>query len=347
MNAHSAALRRKIVLPVCILSWIILSPFTGFNIASGEQLVDRSDPSAGGTSVADTELLTTEPVLTFSVAATPSLREPKRNIAAASAGPQAVPPEAGPQRAPQLDVVTREPEDGHSAGLPDDAVRCLSDECIDQYLWSLYQRAPKLDAAKVQERIKLRVKRRGRSATVVRTFIKIREEDFSWKDPKAAEKVGMQLSQYVIGGVNREFKQKLFHMSRAAELAGFSIGITSAFRDDYRQSIASGYKAANNRSYHGGSLRGGYGHGLAVDLVSVDGATRSQRLASSRLLWIWIDANGQKFGIGRPYRDKDPPHAAPMDGKEYADHRPYEKKPIDAASKPGYELAVRDSRKSP
>jgi hypothetical protein len=27
------------------------------------------------------------------------------------------------------------------------------------------------------------------------------------------------------------------------------------------------------------------------------------------------------FGIGRPYLDRDPPHIAPIDGKEYADKR--------------------------
>ena len=35
-------------------------------------------------------------------------------------------------------------------------------------------------------------------------------------------------------------------------------------------------------------------------------------------LWKWIDAHGKEFGIGRPYLDKDPPHVAPIDGKEYA-----------------------------
>ena len=34
----------------------------------------------------------------------------------------------------------------------------------------------------------------------------------------------------------------------------------------------------------------------------------------------WIDAHPE-FGIGRPYLDKDPAHVAPIDGKEYADHR--------------------------
>jgi len=51
---------------------------------------------------------------------------------------------------------------------------------------------------------------------------------------------------YVIGGMDRDFKLKLFHMLHAADEAGLSPGITSAFRDDYRQSIASGLKAAND-----------------------------------------------------------------------------------------------------
>ncbi len=82
-------------------------------------------------------------------------------------------------------------------------------------------------------------------------------------------------------------------MLRAADDAGLSPGITSGFRDDYRQSIASGLKAASNRSYHGGSLRGGYGHGLAADIVSTSGATHAQRLVSSRALWKWIDTHGK------------------------------------------------------
>jgi hypothetical protein len=97
--------------------------------------------------------------------------------------------------------------------------------------------------------------------------------------------------------------------------------MTSGFRDDYRQSIASGNKAEINRSYHGGSLRGGYGHGLAADVVSIKGETRSERCSSSERMWKWIDTHGKEFGIGRPYLDKDPPHIAPIDGKEYADKR--------------------------
>ena len=109
--------------------------------------------------------------------------------------------------------------------------------------------------------------------------------------------------------------------------------MTSGFRDDYRQSIASGNKAATGNSYHGGSRRGGYGHGLAADVVSVKGGTRSERCSSSELMWKWIDAHGKEYGIGRPYLDKDPPHIAPIDGKEYADKRGLRAKLAEKGSK--------------
>jgi hypothetical protein len=202
--------------------------------------------------------------------------------------------------------------------IPDE---CL-DTCIDRYLWALYQRTPKQDSLKVQERRKVTVKRKGKMVTVTRSFTRLVDQDFAWKDPNAAEKTGMPMMDYVIGGMDRSFKTKLFYTLRAAEQAGMSPGITSAFRDDYRQSIASGMKAATDRSYHGGSFRGGYGHGLAADVVSIDGATRDQRWTSTEKFWKWIDAHGKEFGIGRPYLGRDPPHVAPIDGREYAAHNP-------------------------
>jgi hypothetical protein len=131
----------------------------------------------------------------------------------------------------------------------------------------------------------------------------------------------MSMMDYVIGGMERSFKLKLFHALYAAEAAGLQPGITSAFRDDYRQSIASGMKAASDRSYHGGSFRGGYGRGQAADIVSVNGATRAKRWVSTEALWKWVDANGKQFGIGRPYLDRDPPHVGPIDGQEYTSRR--------------------------
>lgn len=202
----------------------------------------------------------------------------------------------------------------------DDA--CLESEvCIDQYLWSLYEQTPKVDTVKVEERIKVKVKNKGKMRTVVQTLTKYITEDFGWKDPKAAQKVSMSLKDYVIGGMDRGFKRKLYNALRAMDDAGLSPGITSGFRDNYRQELARGNKAAADSSYHGGSRRGGYGNGLAADIVSVKGTTRAERCTSSESLWKWIDAHEKELGIGRPYLDKDPPHVAPIDGKEYADKR--------------------------
>ena len=196
------------------------------------------------------------------------------------------------------------------------------DICVDRYLWQLYQRTAKEDSIKESTQRKVTIKKKHKLITVTRTFTVVVDEDFGWKDPKAATHASMSLADYVIGGVDRDFKLKLFQMLRAADQAGLAPGITSAFRDDYRQSIASGLKAADNRSYHGGSLRGGYGHGLAADIVSTKGASRKERLTSSETLWKWIDNHGIEFGIGRPYLDRDPPHVAPIDGEEFAKHRP-------------------------
>jgi len=74
-------------------------------------------------------------------------------------------------------------------------------------------------------------------------------------------------------------------------------------------------------SYHGGSVHGGYEHGLAADVISIKGRDRLERLDASRQLWSWIDQHSKQFGIGRPYLDYDPPHVAPVDGVEYAHHR--------------------------
>jgi hypothetical protein len=199
---------------------------------------------------------------------------------------------------------------------------CLRAEgCIDQYLWSMYERPRKVDTIKVQEPIKVTVKKKGHFRTVTKTVTKLVDEDFTWKDPQAAQRAGMSLAEYVVGGMDRDFKVKLYHLFRALDDVGLAPGMTSGFRDDYRQSIASGNRAATDRSYHGGSRRGGFGHGLAADLVSVQGETRSERWSSSESLWKWIDAHGKEFGIGRPYLDRDPPHVAPIDGEEYVKHR--------------------------
>jgi hypothetical protein len=271
--------------------------------------------------------------------------EPRSLVEAAlTDSSQMLPPETPPVQVPTTSTPNAVPKDAKGAV---DSVEILdecpvADICVNRYLWALYQRTPKEDTIKVDERRKVTVKRKRKTVTVTRTFTKLVDEDFTWKDPKAAEKAGMAITDYVIGGMDRSFKQKLFYMLHAADEAGLSPGITSAFRDDYRQSIASGLKAASDRSYHGGSFRGGYGHGLAADVVSVKGGTRAQRLTSTESLWKWIDAHEKEYGIGRPYLDRDPPHLAPIDGKEYAAHR--QTKAVHAVSDTKERKAVRDER---
>ncbi|PJG52464.1 hypothetical protein CVM73_25160 [Bradyrhizobium forestalis] len=236
-----------------------------------------------------------------------------------------------------------------NASPPADTIAVLDecfivDACIDRYLWALYQRTAKEDTIRVQERRAVTVKRKGKTVTVMRSFTKLVDQDFTWKDPKAAERAGMSMMDYVIGGMDKSFKQKLFRTLLAAEAAGLSPGITSAFRDDYRQSIASGLKAASDRSYHGGSTRGGYGHGMAADIVSTQGNNRAQRWVSTEILWKWVDANGKAFGIGRPYLDRDPPHVGPIDGQEYISKRGTSDRKEVASAKPKKPRAVASAR---
>jgi hypothetical protein len=271
--------------------------------------------------------------------------EPKSIVEAALPdSSQMLPPETPPVQVATASTPDPVPNNAKEAVSSIEILdECLvPDICIDRYLWALYQRTPKEDTIKVLERRKVTVKKKGKTVTVTKSFTKLVDADFTWKDPKAAEKASMPIMDYVIGGMDRSFKLKLFHTLRAAEDAGLSPGITSAFRDDYRQSIASGLKAATDRSYHGGSFRGGYGHGLAADVVSVKGTTRAQRWISTESLWKWIDEHGKEFGIGRPYLDRDPPHVAPIEGKEYAARRGPKAQHAESQVKKRTRLAARD-----
>lgn len=273
--------------------------------------------------------------------------EPKSFVLASTDPSQVIAPETPPAQGAipiTPDPVPDEIKAPVSAlEAPDDCL--LADICINQYLWALYERTPKQDTNKVHQRRKVAVKRKGKKVTVTKRFVTLVDADFTWKDPIAAQKAGMTMIDYVIGGMDRSFKRRLLYMLLAAEQAGLSPGITSAFRDDYRQSIASGQKAASDRSYHGGSLRGGYGHGLAADIVSVKGTGRAQRWVHSDRLWKWVDENGKAFGIGRPYLDRDPPHVAPIDGREYATHyRPPKVQLAKADTKGGNAQAAQDGK---
>jgi hypothetical protein len=362
--AALAALCQEVAIPASVLVWIAAFGSAGIDNTGAAPIVERPASLTAVAKFADklppislaaADAVAASRSVTETPAAevTPASREPEPIVTAALTDSSEISsemllPETSPEQAAKS-LTNREPGDANPAVDSTEVLdECLVvDTCIDRYLWVLYQRTPKEDTVKTQEQRKVTVKKKGRLVTVTKTFTTVTDENFSWKDPKAAEKAGMPMVDYVIGGMDRDFKLKLFHMLHAAEEAGLSPGITSAFRDDYRQSIASGLKAANDRSYHGGSFRGGYGHGLAADIVSVKGATRALRFTSAETLWKWIDAHGQEFGIGRPYLNRDPPHVAPIDGKEYADHHPgINARRVGSAAKPRDRLTLQDDRSS-
>jgi hypothetical protein len=153
---------------------------------------------------------------------------------------------------------------------------------IDQYLWSVYQRSgTKRDSS----------------------------GDFTWKDAAAATRLGLLPEEYVVGGMDPDFRELLFDLGHAMDAAGINWTILSAFRDDYRQHLASGFKAHGGNSFHGGSIAtGGYGHGCAADLAASDSN------ASSDAVWRWLDQYGARFGVHRPMRQSDPAHIQPLGG---------------------------------
>jgi hypothetical protein len=152
---------------------------------------------------------------------------------------------------------------------------------VNQYLWTVYERST--------------IKRDGSG-------------DFTWKDVAAAARLGMPLGDYVIKGMDPDFRELLYRAGLALDAAGIRWTILSGFRDDYRQWLASGYKARIDNSLHGGSAAtGGYGHGCAVDIADPN--------HKSDTLWKWLDANGALVGLElalqRPFPGIDPAHIQP------------------------------------
>ena len=157
------------------------------------------------------------------------------------------------------------PQNGHAVPVPTDEVRA--------YLWSVYQRSP--------------AKADGHG-------------DFTWKDITAAARIGLSIEEYVIGGIDPDFREVLYAVGHAMDAAGVEWTILSGFRDDFRQKMASGLKAKVNNSFHGGSAAtGGYAHGCAVDLASAD------RLDDYRV-WRWVDKNARDLALHRPLQGRRP-----------------------------------------
>ncbi len=192
-----------------------------------------------------------------------------------------LPPEAARLEAPERLEATGRPDASERYAAPslvrrrDVGVSALEE--VDQYLWEVYQRKPvKSDSS----------------------------GDFTWKDPAAAKHKGISLQSYVIGGMDADFREQLYHAGHAMDGDGIHWSMLSAFRDDYRQGLASGYKAHGGNSKHGGSrATGGYGHGQAIDITTADGEDST--------VWRWLDAHGAKYGLQRPIPGRDPAHVQP------------------------------------
>ena len=129
-------------------------------------------------------------------------------------------------------------------------------ERVDRYLWEVYQRAPtKLDHSRG-----LYLERSG-----------------------CGQAHGHILAGICDRGMDPDFREQLYHAGQAMDAAGIQWSMLSAFRDDYRQSLATGYKARVGRSLHGGSrATGGYGHGRAIDMTNADGEAESSGNGSTR-----------------------------------------------------------------
>lgn len=146
---------------------------------------------------------------------------------------------------------------------------------------------------------------------------KDRSGDFTWKDIVAAQRAGKSVCDYVIGGLSPKFKAALAGAGREMDKLGIRWSILSGFRDDYRQRLASGFKARTGNSLHGGSrVTCGFGCGRAVDISDGDGGI----LVASG----WLARNGYRWGLRRPMPRIDPAHVQ-MGGRHYAKRQSYKR----------------------
>jgi hypothetical protein len=218
--------------------------------------------------------------------------KPPTNVATASVAPAHETPESSPTHEPAANVPLVREAAVTPAEIPaveppvvfnmPHSPKGRRDE-IDQYLWGVYQRsATKRDAS----------------------------GDFTWKDEAAAARMGLVTKQYVIGGMDPDFRELLYKIGHAMDADGVHWTILSGFRDDYRQGLAAGYKAHVGNSFHGGSrATGGYGHGCAADIEASNGEG-----SSNNTVWRWVDQHGEKFGIVRPMKQIDPAHIQAFGG---------------------------------
>ena len=131
--------------------------------------------------------------------------------------------------------------------------------------------------------------------------------DFSWKDAAAAARSLRTLCDFAISGMHPDLREVLHAFGQAMDGAEIRWSFLSGFRDDFRQGIASGFKASACGSLHGGSCRTkGWGDGRAADLWMSDHTGYPAEDAT--LLLDLIDKLGPSFGLVRPMPEADPAH---------------------------------------
>lgn len=166
------------------------------------------------------------------------------------------------------------------ATIPDQPPKDAPSRGVDEYLCEVYSRLPaKIDSS----------------------------GDFTWKDPAAANRLGLSLCDYTIGGMDPDLRESLAAMGKRADEEGINWSFLSAYRDEYRQRIAVGFKAGPCGSWHGARSCGnkGYGRGRAADLWVAD---QHGNNANPNPLFQFIDKIGQALGLIRPMRGRDPAH---------------------------------------
>ena len=191
------------------------------------------------------------------------------------------------------------------------------DACADRYLWALYQRTRKEDTVKEKTPKEVTVKRKGKMVTVTRTVTQVVDEDFGWKDPKAADHAGMTMTDYVIGGMDRDFKLQAVPsdarrrtgrpVTRHHQRIPRQLSPVDRKRAEGRRRPLLPWRQLARRLRSRACRR--YRQRQWRDARAAPGVERN--------LWNWVDKHGKDYGIGRPYHDRDPPHVGPIDGSEY------------------------------
>jgi hypothetical protein len=146
------------------------------------------------------------------------------------------------------------------------------------------------------------------------------DEYFGHKDELAAKRLGMTLREYALR-LSDELAISGARMIAAMAADGLHVGITSIYRDPWRQALATGRKANTYSSYHGSRPElGGKSAALDLSCFSNDG-DRAAQLRCNPQVYAWVERHGKTFNICRPYGDRDAPHVGLCTDKEYLSMR--------------------------